>query len=349
MDVRFAGGDVGTGAMDEIFRRILVHLAAAHEIPAAAHVRGSRTDVRRARAHVRGGRTVVRGRRTDVRRSRTVGVFFSVNVRFSLAGDAALRVKGTPRHLILMAKTYFLPSTDTGVASTLLTFDTAVTANTAALATKWGMTNADINRIRAAHASFQWFLDSPDVVRDWLQGFNDKRGQMFTGPATGLVALPAGPVLPALPTYVTYTGGGAVPPVTAQFDPGFFIWFLDMVQTIKKRANYDPADGQLAGIEGSEKPAPDPSIVPVVTGDLFHSGHPELTCKKGPFQGYSVWLTRPGQPRKELPFSTARRYTVNEPLPAAGTAEIWVFEVQYRYQNAPFGQVSQPMQLVVRG
>ena len=38
-----------------------------------------------------------------------------------------------------------------------------------------------------------------------------------------------------------------------------------------------------------------------------------------------------------------------EPLPAAGTAEIWSFVVQYVYQNVPFGQISQPVSITVRG
>ena len=118
---------------------------------------------------------------------------------------------------------------------------------------------------------------------------------------------------------------------------------------IKDNPIYEVADGVLLGIEGTEIPLPLPSIVPVVTGDLFHSGHPELTCKKGVFQGYNVWLTRPGQARRQIGFSTSRRYTVTEPLPAQGTAEVWIFEVQYQYQNAPFGQVSQPLELTVRG
>jgi hypothetical protein len=32
-----------------------------------------------------------------------------------------------------------------------------------------------------------------------------------------------------------------------------------------------------------------------------------------------------------------------------GIAEIWAFGVQCRYQNQPFGQVSQPLNLTVRG
>ena len=131
--------------------------------------------------------------------------------------------------------------------------------------------------------------------------------------------------------------------------PGFFIFFSSLAARIKAHENYDPADGILLGIEGAQIPAPDPATVPVLTGDLFTSGHPELTCVKGPFQGYDAYLTRPGQPRKLIGFSTARRYNVTEPLPAPGVAEIWIFEVQYRYQNQPFGQMSQPLNLTVRG
>ncbi len=92
-----------------------------------------------------------------------------------------------------------------------------------------------------------------------------------------------------------------------------------------------------------------PTTIPALSGDIFTSGHPELTCVKGQFQGYDAYLTRPGQTRKLIGFSTARRYNVTEPLPAASVAEIWTFEVQYRYQNQPFGQVSQPLNLTVRG
>ena len=173
-----------------------------------------------------------------------------------------------------------------------------------------------------------------------------KRGLMFTGAPTGFAALPTGPVLPAIPNYTPLPSGTATP---VQFDPGFFVFFLALVARIKSAYNYDPADGTLLGIEGAEIAPPDPATVPVVTGDLFQSGHPGLTCKKGVFDGYTVWLTRPGQARKMIGTSLKRHYDVPEPLPAAGTAEIWTFEVQYLYQGAPFGQISQPLELTVRG
>jgi len=54
-------------------------------------------------------------------------------------------------------------------------------------------------------------------------------------------------------------------------------------------------------------------------------------------------------PKKLIGFSLTRRYNVTAPLPAPGTAEVWTFEVQYRYQNQPFGHFSQPLVLTVRG
>jgi hypothetical protein len=60
-------------------------------------------------------------------------------------------------------------------------------------------------------------------------------------------------------------------------------------------------------------------------------------------------MTRPSQPKKGPFFSTARRCMVEEPLPASGTAEVWTFEVQYRLNNQPFGQKSQPLNITVRG
>ena len=135
----------------------------------------------------------------------------------------------------------------------------------------------------------------------------------------------------------------------ALLESGFFGFFGGLVARIKSVQNYDPADGTLMGIEGAVIPPPDPAIVPTVTGDLFHSGHPQLTCKKGVFDGYTVWLTRPAQAKKLIGSSFGRNFEVTEPLPAAGVAEIWTFEVQYIYKGAPFGQISQPLLLTVRG
>ena len=247
------------------------------------------------------------------------------------------------------ARQPYMPKTDAGIAALLVKFDTNATASSNALAAKYGITTAELNRIRQARYVWQWFLDSLAVGREWAQSFTAKRDGMISGAPAAAVAVPGGPTLPANPVYVSLTSPGGTPPVAALLEPGFFDFFSMIAARVKDSQIYEVADGDLLGIEGTEIPPPDPALVPVVTGDLFHSGQPELTCAKGVFQGYTVWLTRPAVPRRQIGFSTGRRYNVTEPLPAAGTAEVWIFEVQYRYKDAPFGQISQPLELTVRG
>lgn len=220
--------------------------------------------------------------------------------------------------------------------------DTNLNANNKALATKYSVTASELTRVTQARMVWDWFLNTLNFARDWAQGLTTTRDLMTSAPQAATQPLPGGPMMPAVPLM----------PQTqqpAQLEPGFFIFFSALVARIKANENYDPADGLLLGIEGAAMPAPDPAILPKLSGDLFTSGHPELTCVKGQFQGYDVYLTRPGQARKLIGFSMSRRYNVTEPLPAPGTAEVWMFEVQYRYQNAPFGQLSQPLNLTVRG
>ena len=242
-----------------------------------------------------------------------------------------------------------MPKTDPGVAAMLVKFDTNANANSGALAAKYVLTTGELNRIRQARYVWQWFIDTLAVAREWAQSITAKRDMLLTSPPAAAMSVPGGPTLPPNPTYVSLTPPGSMPPVPALLEPGFFDFFSGVAGRVKDAANYEISDGELLGIEGAEIPAPLPSIVPVLTGDLFHSGHPELTCKKGVFQGYTVWLTRPAQARKQIGFSTGRRFTVTEPLPAPGLAEVWTFEVQYRFQDAPFGQISQPLELTVRG
>ena len=60
----------------------------------------------------------------------------------------------------------------------------------------------------------------------------------------------------------------------------------------------------------------------------------------------AVCLARPNALKG---FTGSRFAAIAEPLPAADTAEIWSFVVQYQPQNAPFGQMSQPVTITVRG
>lgn len=243
-----------------------------------------------------------------------------------------------------MPKQSYMPKTVEGIGSMLLAFDTNINANTAALATKYGIAPDERTRVTQARLVWNWFTDALTAARDWAQSLTDTRDTMTSAPQAAADPVPGGPMMPAAPTMPT------TPPTPALLEPGFFTFFSSLVARIKGHEDYDEADGKLLGIEGAEIPAPvAATTIPVLRGDIFTSGHPELTCVKGQFQGYDVYLTRPGAAKKLIGFSTARRFNVTEPLPAPGVAEIWTFEVQYRYQNAPFGQVSQPLNLTVRG
>ena len=64
---------------------------------------------------------------------------------------------------------------------------------------------------------------------------------------------------------------------------------------------------------------------------LVAAGHPEVSCTKGMFQRFNVWLTQFAQTQKTLAVSLGRHFEVTDPLLAAGTAEIWSFLVKYAY------------------
>lgn len=242
-----------------------------------------------------------------------------------------------------MRKSY-MPQSAEGIDQMLVAFDTNINANSGALATKYGVAAGDLTRVKQARLVWGWFMETLSAARGWAVSLTQTRDMMQTGTPNGSIPLPGGPMLPAVPQLP------GPPPVAAQLEPGFFGFFTGLVAQIKNNEAYEVADGQLLGIEGAEVTPPDPATtVPLLTGEIFTSGHPELTCKKGPFQGYEVFLTRPSQSRKSIGFSTSRRFNVNEPLPAPGTAEVWTFEAQYRYQNNPFGHFSQPLAVTVRG
>jgi len=164
----------------------------------------------------------------------------------------------------------------------------------------------------------------------------------YTSTPAALEDLPGLPVLPPVPTFNT-------PAVTAQLEPGFFEFLGRLVQQIKTAAVFEEADGLLLKILGPEVPPPDPAIVPEVKYGYAAGGCPELIVKKGPFQGFAVFAAKGSAPLVEVGFSTTRLYELELPMPAAGQAEVWRVQVQYRYKNEPFGQKSQIIEIPVRG
>lgn len=233
----------------------------------------------------------------------------------------------------------YLPDDEAGVQAVLVALDTNLPG---VLATKYGVDAAQLLRLRHGRYAFGWFIAAIPVARQWSQSLTDTRDSMEAGPAGPLQPLPGLPVLPPAPTF-------GEPPVTAQLEPGFFEFLGRLVQGIKDHADYDPADGTLLKIVGAEVPPPDSQIVPEVKWEIGPGGRPVIIVKKTPFQGYRVLAAISPAPLVEVGFSTNRKFELPLPMPAPGQAAVWRVQVQYRYQNAPFGQMSQIIEIPVRG
>jgi hypothetical protein len=239
-----------------------------------------------------------------------------------------------------MAQKPYMPEDDEGVYQMLLAFET----NIPPLVSKYGLLSADTLRVRQARLCWRWFLDCLEAGRQWTESVTGKKKMMRSGPPGAAMAMPPGPVLPAVPTIDLGTG-----PQPIQFEPDFFIYFGSLVAKIKTSVNYEKADGDLLKIEGAEIPPPSVDTVPVLKVTAGPGGVPQLEVPKGVFDGYDVQFkigegaVQPGM------FSTKRKWVHEITLPPAGTAVVYSYRVQYRYKGQPFGQYSPWVSISVRG
>ena len=139
--------------------------------------------------------------------------------------------------------------------------------------------------------AWTWFDAALGVARSWSTSLTAQRDALSTGTQGTFDPMPGLPTLPPVPL---------VPPnlQPIQIEHSFFTTFAALVSRIKHDPHYDVAEGKLLGIEGTPVPPPSPSVVPAPTLALVTAGHPEVSCTKGPFQGFNVWLTRPGAMQK---------------------------------------------------
>lgn len=238
-----------------------------------------------------------------------------------------------------MKRQSYLPDNDADILALLVHLDTTLPGD---LATKYQVSADDLLTLRHGRYSFGWFLAAGAAARKWSESVTDARESMFAGTFAGLEPLPDPPILPPVPTFGT-------PPVPAQYAPGFVDFLNRLVQDIKNSKVYDEADGILLKIVGPEIPPPDPQTVPVIEWELGTGGQPVIIVPKGPFQGYTVLGAVSTPPLAPVGFSTTRKFAVPLPMPAPGQAAVWRVQVQYRYKNAPFGQLSQIVEIPVRG
>jgi hypothetical protein len=246
------------------------------------------------------------------------------------------------KHKNTMKRESYLPREDTKISNLLMTLNNGLTT---ALATKYNITAEQRWRLKQGWLAFDHLLAYSTILADARQGFTALREGMFVD-GEGSTPIPTGPTLPAVPTIEPLGGGAAVP---VQVEADFFDFLSRVVAQIKEAEVYDPADGQTLGIVGPEIPPPPADIKPLPKLKIGPSGQPVVTCKKSPFQGYQVEVARGTGAFADAGFATAREYEIPLPLPPVGQTETWKVRVQYRLKNELFGQLSDMIEIDVRG
>ena len=236
-----------------------------------------------------------------------------------------------------MPRKPYKPKDDEGIALMLSTFDD----NIAQFASKYHITGPELLRIHIARLAWRWFLDCLETGRQWAKGITEKKDQMNHGPVGLNQAMPAGPILPTIPTI---PGGGAI-----SWEPDFFDFFGSIAARIKEATDYIIGEGTQLGIEGAEIPPPDPSIIAPLIVDIGTGGNPQIDCAKGPFDGIDVHYTENDGPVTYLGFVNLRRWVHEVPTPAPNTSALYKYQAQYRYKGKPFGQKSAWKQVSVGG
>jgi len=241
-----------------------------------------------------------------------------------------------------MAHQPYLPKDDEGIKTLLMTFSMGLTD---ALATKYAITPEQRWRLKRGWLAFEHLLNLSSIYGEYSKALTTLRESMFLD-GDGAAAMLAPPTLPAVPTLEPVGGGAAVP---VQVEADFFDFLGRLVAQIKQADVYDPSDGNTLGIIGAEIPPPPVDIKPMPRARIGPNGKPIITCKKSPFQGYQTEYSRNGGPYVKDVFSSSRECEMDAALPPAGTVEVWRIRVQYRLNNAPFGQPSDPIEIDVRG
>ena len=238
----------------------------------------------------------------------------------------------TSNPLIIMAQQSYMPKEDDLAAAVLAGFDD----NIASLATKYKVTTDEMLRVKQGRLAFRWLLDDIELGRQWGQSIVEAKDLMRSSTPGAAGSMPAGPMRPTVPQITPPAGS----PYDIEWEPGFFGFFSALVARIKATVGYLKSDGDLLHIEGPEIPAPQQSVVPELKITRGPQGCPVLEVPRGCFDGYNFTYKIGAGPEQNGGFVNTRRYVHAIAMPLAGEALVYAAQVQYRYKEQPFGQMS---------
>lgn len=228
-----------------------------------------------------------------------------------------------------MAKTYWLPTDDTGKRDWLNHFAGELPNHKTAV----GVTDPEVASVVADAAYFTYVLGAQQSYGAAAQQWTAFKNKARNGTGTTMGALPAAPTLGTAPTAVA---------------PGIFKRTASLVARIKNHSGYTDAIGQALEIIGAEQVFDPNTLKPILKTEL-QAGHPAVLWTKGQADALEIWVDRGTGTFAFLAIDTVPDYVDSFALPAAGQTALWKYKAIYRISDEQVGQWSDVVSQAVQG
>lgn len=226
-----------------------------------------------------------------------------------------------------MPKNYYLPYDDGGRAELLEHLAVRLPVHAATL----GLTESDINLLKADAAAFRYTLTALSVVQANAKLWTAYKNQQRDG-GTGDTAYPITANLPAAAPAVPH---GIIPRLT------------NLVARIKSAVKYTEGIGQDLNIVGSALAINEGDAKPIL--DIAKkAGHPQILWSKGDADALEIWVDRNDDKGFGLfTIANSTRVPDNATLPATGAT--WRYKAIYRVKDEQIGEWSDVVTIAVGG
>ena len=222
-------------------------------------------------------------------------------------------------------KTYYMPKDDAGKAALLDHLAKHLPAHAAAL----GLTEADINEVKADAEAFRYTLSALNTVQSngklWTAFKNLQRDG-----GTGSTAYPN---VSNLPAPVPAVPLGIVPRLS------------NLVARIKAARNYTEAIGQDLNIVGTTQVIDPASWKPVIDISVT-AGRPTLQWSKGTADSIEVWADR-GDDKGFNFYTITTEPNFTDTTTSPATAALWKYKAIYRMRDEQVGNWSDVISVAV--
>lgn len=228
-----------------------------------------------------------------------------------------------------MAKDYWLPTEQAKLKSWLNNFDLKLPN----YATVLGIDAATLTFVSKAKNYAIYLIDMENVLRSDLAEWTKHKQAVLKGKK--------GTEISALPEITPIND----PPPTVE--QPIFAYLTKLVNTIKNHASYTESIGVDLQIIGTEITMPPADVKPVISAKVI-GNTVTVYWKKGVFSALDIYVDRGlGRGFEFLNKDLRPHFTENINLPAGSAPQTWVYRAQYRYNDLPYGNFSDPVSVVV--